>query len=143
MSFWGEPQGTGPRWAAQKREGDGWSRLYARRMPSENEFHKRVCDALIAGVQNRDWFLWVNAVAPDDDKAFHLDVLCGETREWLAGLDPDERFDSPPSRTWAPGGADGSGPEIRLSALAKKERARGSGDLIGNPVPAFAYWTGG
>jgi len=62
----------------------------------------------------------------------------GEVEEWLASLDPDEERSAPPERTWSNSG--GAPPSIRLRALPKKAAARGNPGLIGNPVPAFAYW---
>jgi hypothetical protein len=106
--------------------------------PGNDTAHRLVSEALEQGVRNRDWFLWINVngdtfLAPNDN----LDSLVQLTEQWLRELDPDAERKPAPFAWPGPHGV-----SVVLRALPKKPHARGSNPLVGNPYPAFAYWTG-
>ncbi len=110
--------------------------------PEELKWHEAVRDALNSNCRDPNFFVWINVDPETTDAEVEdvpLDDLARRVDEWLGTLDPDENpADGPRQETF-----DVSGLAVRVSALAKKASARGrSAPIVGNPVPAFAYWTG-
>lgn len=93
--------------------------------------HRVVSQALEGGVQNRNWFIWVDVSgeSPPPD----LSPLITRTEQWLHDLDAGTSQST--ELNWSK-----SGLTVLLRALAKKPHARGANPLVGNPYPAFAYW---
>ncbi len=114
-------------------------------MLSELHWHQEVAAALERGVRNRDWFLWLTLDPPSDDKRGStppLTELADQVDAWLSGLDPDVVTHTGRSEQWTWTASSGAA-RLTLSAIPKKPDARGHAGLIGNPVPAFAYWLNG
>lgn len=66
------------------------------------------------------------------------DGMAAEVEEWLGGLDPDTvDADAPPEHELRAGAV-----AIRLAAMPRKPARRGKGDLIINPFPGIAFFSG-
>jgi hypothetical protein len=108
--------------------------------PQELEWHERVRDALNSKIENPNFFVWIDVTA-EPGAVLDEEELRGDVEEWLGGLDADGVIEvrSSPVHEYSTGGL-----SVVLRALPKKPEARGRSTLIvGNPVPAFAYWVSG
>jgi hypothetical protein len=106
----------------------------------EMTIHQRLVEALEAGVRNRDWFVWlgVNVTGEVNADAIELGKIVQFVEDWLGGLDPDTKYPEPPDAAMTPDNI----VYFEFQAIAKKPQARGTRPLVGNPVPAFAYYAG-
>lgn len=107
---------------------------------AEFELHRRIARALESGVVNRDWWIWIS-FRVDAETAVSLAGLAETVERWLGEADPDEELGQHArvrELTW-PGG----GIHVTLRAIPRRLASRGAVELVGNPFPAIAYWTGG
>jgi hypothetical protein len=107
--------------------------------PQELEWHEAVRDTLDSRISNPNFFLWIDVEA-EPGASLDKDTLREDIEEWLGELDPDAAIaeQTQPRHRLRVGGMD-----IQLTALPKKPEARGTSQrIVGNPVPAFAYFVG-
>lgn len=102
---------------------------------AEFELHRRVARELEVGVHDRDWWVWIELL-PEDHWAADtsLDGLADHAAAWLSSLDVDAEQGE---TVWSVAGLD-----VRLRARRRPEKSRGKQPLVGNPLPAFAYFMG-
>lgn len=102
---------------------------------AEFELHRRVARELEVGIQDRDWWVWIELLPEDRWAAdISLDGLADQAAAWLSSLDADAEQGE---MVWSVDGLD-----VRLRARRRSARSRGQQPLVGNPLPAFAYFTG-
>ena len=102
---------------------------------AEFELHRRVARELEVGVQDRDWWVWMELLPEDRPAAdISLDGLADQAAAWLSSLDTDAEQ---AEMLWSMDDLD-----VRLRARRRPAKSRGQQPLVGNPLPAFGYFTG-
>jgi hypothetical protein len=109
--------------------------------PDEPDLHHELRDALNAGIQNTNFFVWISVYPTGWGKSFsYLPRIVEAVEEWLGALDPDQ------ARPWDKVGGEieivDPAADVRLRAIPKKPEARGtrSGLVVGNPEPILTGW---
>ena len=111
-----------------------------------DEWHTAAAKELEARVRNRMVYLHVSVAGDPDDgaarpadlRAEAWDGLATDVEQWLADLDPDAIDpDAPPEHELR-----AEPVAIKLAAMPRKPPRRGKGDLIINPFPGIAFFSG-
>lgn len=105
------------------------------RHPDEPALHHQLRDALNAGLQNTNFFVWIDVWPSGEAKTFQaLETVVEKAERWLSSLDPDVASGDPDLPEWR---YDDLAGRVRLHALPKKPEARGAraGEIVGNPEP--------
>jgi hypothetical protein len=103
------------------------------------QLHRRIVRELESGVNNRDWWVWIHFHV-DEETDVSLVGLADEVERWLAQMNPDEQVaqaERVRELKWTGGGI-----HVELKAIPRGVASRGSPELVGNPFPAVAFWTG-
>ncbi len=106
---------------------------------AEFKLHRRIVRVLEGGVKNREWWIWIDFQATEETDV-SLVGLHTAVERWLEQVTPDGQLKRPErvrEFTWTGGGI-----QVGLIALPRGPATRGSPELVGNPIPAFAFWTG-
>ncbi len=106
---------------------------------AEFKLHRRIVLALESGVRNREWWLWIDFELEEYSDT-SLVGLAYSVERWLEQVSPDhqlKRRDRVRELKWP-----GPGIQVILIAVPRGAATRGSPELVGNPIPAFAFWTG-
>jgi hypothetical protein len=105
---------------------------------AEFKLHRRVAHELEIGVQDRGWWVWIELLPKNGAPAeISLDGLAGQAAAWLSSLDIEPERNERPEMVWSADGLD-----VRLHALRRSPNNRTQQPLVGNPVPAFAFFPG-
>ncbi len=112
--------------------------------PDEPELHHELRDALNAGLENKDFFVWITVRPVGWQKSFaYLPRIVDTVEEWLGALDPED------VQPWDHGKGEISltdpAADVRVRAIPKKPEARGTrpDHIVGNPEPVLAGYVEG
>jgi hypothetical protein len=99
----------------------------------EWDVHRQIVRELEAGVENRDWWLWLHI--DESMTGASMTQIIEDVERWLS-LNPDH-VGRVIEREYVERGL-----VFRLRAWPRKREFRGEEPLFGNPFPAIAEWTG-
>jgi hypothetical protein len=122
--------------------------------PDEAFWHGLVRDLLNLRLANRRFFLWLHVERGNGDSELADDFFLKAVYTWLSHVAPSEQADLPEplGQNTPNGGAywvqgkefwwDAGGLAVHLTAIPRRAEVRDepAGEVVGNPLPAFAYY---